>query len=104
MRCRWGWALSFPTLLQYSMCSPQCGRFSGKGSISLFWAAHRLPLLALSCHCSPSTSHPRSHPILQVESDIAPYKGLLLGLFFMSVGMEISAQLFIEKWKEVGPV
>ncbi|GAX79910.1 hypothetical protein CEUSTIGMA_g7350.t1 [Chlamydomonas eustigma] len=38
---------------------------------------------------------------LQVESDIAPYKGLLLGLFFMSVGMEISAQLFIQKWKEV---
>jgi Kef-type K+ transport system membrane component KefB len=32
-----------------------------------------------------------------VESDIAPYKGLLLGLFFMSVGMEISAQLFIQK-------
>lgn len=36
--------------------------------------------------------------MLQVESDIAPYKGLLLGLFFMSVGMEISAQLFLEKW------
>ncbi|GFR41614.1 hypothetical protein Agub_g2339 [Astrephomene gubernaculifera] len=38
---------------------------------------------------------------LQVESDIAPYKGLLMGLFFMSVGMEISVQLFIQKWKEV---
>ncbi|KAG2422408.1 hypothetical protein HXX76_016053 [Chlamydomonas incerta] len=38
---------------------------------------------------------------LQVESDIAPYKGLLMGLFFMSVGMEISMQLFIAKWKEV---
>ena len=38
---------------------------------------------------------------LQVESDIAPYKGLLMGLFFMSVGMEISVQLFIAKWKEV---
>lgn len=37
----------------------------------------------------------------QVESDIAPYKGLLMGLFFMSVGMEISVQLFIQKWKEV---
>jgi Kef-type K+ transport system membrane component KefB len=31
---------------------------------------------------------------LQVESDIAPYRGLLLGLFFMTVGMEISPQLF----------
>ena len=38
---------------------------------------------------------PFSQP--QVESDIAPYKGLLMGLFFMSVGMEISAQLFIAK-------
>lgn len=25
---------------------------------------------------------------LQVESDIAPYRGLLLGLFFMTVGAE----------------
>ncbi len=38
---------------------------------------------------------------VQVESDIAPYKGLLMGLFFMSVGMEISVQLFLQKWKEV---
>ncbi|KAG1672722.1 hypothetical protein FOA52_005200 [Chlamydomonas sp. UWO 241] len=38
---------------------------------------------------------------LQVESDIAPYKGLLMGLFFMSVGMETSGALFVEKWKEV---
>jgi len=38
---------------------------------------------------------------LQVESDIAPYKGLLMGLFFMSVGMEISGQLFVSRWKEV---
>ncbi len=48
----------------------------------------------------------RAPPLLasccpQVESDIAPYKGLLMGLFFMSVGMEISVQLFIQKWKEV---
>jgi len=38
---------------------------------------------------------------LQVESDIAPYKGLLLGLFFMSVGMEMNAKLFLEKWQTV---
>eukprot|EP00798_Chlamydomonas_sp_ICE-L_P016263 gene16263-22441_t len=38
---------------------------------------------------------------MQVESDIAPYKGLLLGLFFMSVGMEISGPLFMARWKEV---
>ncbi|KAL7121304.1 hypothetical protein ACP275_02G174800 [Erythranthe tilingii] len=30
---------------------------------------------------------------LQVESDIAPYRGLLLGLFFMTVGMSIDPKL-----------
>lgn len=30
----------------------------------------------------------------QVEADISPFKGLLLGLFFMSIGMEIDLQLF----------
>ncbi|XP_002987899.2 K(+) efflux antiporter 2, chloroplastic [Selaginella moellendorffii] len=34
---------------------------------------------------------------LQVESDIAPYRGLLLGLFFMTVGMSIDPQLFLAK-------
>ncbi|KAK9862380.1 hypothetical protein WJX84_007986 [Apatococcus fuscideae] len=38
---------------------------------------------------------------LQVESDIAPYKGLLMGLFFMTVGMEISVGLFFAKWQTV---
>eukprot|EP01024_Parvocaulis_polyphysoides_P025319 TRINITY_DN23122_c0_g1_i2.p1 TRINITY_DN23122_c0_g1~~TRINITY_DN23122_c0_g1_i2.p1 ORF type:complete len:486 (+),score=103.35 TRINITY_DN23122_c0_g1_i2:36-1493(+) len=36
---------------------------------------------------------------LQVESDIAPYKGLLMGLFFMTVGMEISMSLLFAKWQ-----
>ncbi|KAG0622480.1 hypothetical protein M758_3G100400 [Ceratodon purpureus] len=35
---------------------------------------------------------------LQVESDIAPYRGLLLGLFFMTVGMSIDSQLFVNKF------
>lgn len=38
---------------------------------------------------------------LQVESDIAPYKGLLMGLFFMTVGMEISVGLFFAEWKTI---
>lgn len=38
---------------------------------------------------------------IQVESDIAPYKGLLMGLFFMTVGMEISISLLFAKWKTV---
>lgn len=54
-------------------------------------------MISLNPACPPPTSYlpPPSTP--QVESDIAPYKGLLMGLFFMSVGMEISMQLFIEK-------
>ncbi|CAK9258254.1 unnamed protein product [Sphagnum jensenii] len=35
---------------------------------------------------------------LQVESDIAPYRGLLLGLFFMTVGMSIDPKLFVSKF------
>lgn len=38
---------------------------------------------------------------IQVESDIAPYKGLLMGLFFMTVGMEFSVGLLIAKFKTV---
>jgi CPA2 family monovalent cation:H+ antiporter-2 len=34
---------------------------------------------------------------LQVEADITPYKSLLLGLFFMSVGMLIDVNLLYEK-------
>ena len=36
-----------------------------------------------------------------MESDIAPYKGLLMGLFFMTVGMEISVGLFFARIKTV---
>ena len=38
---------------------------------------------------------------MQVESDIAPYKDLLMGLFFMTVGMEISIGLFINSFRTV---
>ena len=33
----------------------------------------------------------------QVEADITPYRGLLLGLFFMTVGMSVDYQLLIHK-------
>lgn len=36
-----------------------------------------------------------------MESDIEPYKGLLMGLFFMTVGMEISVGLMISNWRAV---
>ncbi|XP_027108312.1 K(+) efflux antiporter 2, chloroplastic [Coffea arabica] len=35
---------------------------------------------------------------LQVESDIAPYRGLLLGLFFMTVGMSIDPKLLVSNF------
>ncbi|CAI8607243.1 unnamed protein product [Vicia faba] len=35
---------------------------------------------------------------LQVESDIAPYRGLLLGLFFMTVGMAIDPKLLLSNF------
>lgn len=38
---------------------------------------------------------------LQIESDIAPYKGLLLGLFFMTVGMEFSMPVLIQQWRAI---
>ncbi|GFY90287.1 K+ efflux antiporter 1 [Actinidia rufa] len=38
---------------------------------------------------------------LQVESDIAPYRGLLLGLFFMTVGMSIDPKLLISNFPAI---
>ena len=38
---------------------------------------------------------------MQVESDIAPFKDLLMGLFFMTVGMEISVGLFLGSFRAV---
>ncbi|XP_051132603.1 K(+) efflux antiporter 2, chloroplastic-like [Andrographis paniculata] len=38
---------------------------------------------------------------LQVESDIAPYRGLLLGLFFMTVGMSIDPKLLVSNFKAI---
>jgi monovalent cation:proton antiporter-2 (CPA2) family protein len=35
----------------------------------------------------------------QLEADIEPFRGILLGLFFMSVGMSIDAGLVWEQWR-----
>src|SRR6202008_3082168 len=34
----------------------------------------------------------------ELEADIEPFRGLLLGLFFMGVGMSIDGRLVIENW------
>lgn len=41
---------------------------------------------------------------LQVESDIAPYRGLLLGLFFMTVSMLMVHVEVVEEWRVSFPV
>ena len=38
---------------------------------------------------------------MQVEADITPYKSLLLGLFFMSIGMLIDIDLLLEKGPQI---
>eukprot|EP00898_Chlorokybus_atmophyticus_P007421 jgi/Chlat1/7680/Chrsp64S07175 len=37
----------------------------------------------------------------QIEADIRPFRGLLLGLFFVTVGTSIDAQLFIKEWPNI---
>jgi glutathione-regulated potassium-efflux system protein KefB len=35
----------------------------------------------------------------QLEADIEPFRGILLGLFFMGVGMSLDVSLMIEQWR-----
>jgi glutathione-regulated potassium-efflux system protein KefB len=35
----------------------------------------------------------------QLEADIEPFRGILLGLFFMSVGMSLDIKLVLADWK-----
>lgn len=37
----------------------------------------------------------------ELEADLAPFKGLLLGLFFMTVGAGIDLSVVAERWREV---
>jgi hypothetical protein len=41
---------------------------------------------------------------LQVESDIAPYKGLLMGLFFMTVGELVDSAAVVRLERDFGSV
>ena len=38
----------------------------------------------------------------QIAAEVTPFKGLLLGLFFISVGMSIDLSLLAERWAEIG--
>ncbi|MGE0597444.1 MAG: monovalent cation:proton antiporter-2 (CPA2) family protein [Hyphomonadaceae bacterium] len=38
----------------------------------------------------------------QLEADIEPFRGILLGLFFISVGMSLDVSLVIENWVLIG--
>ena len=37
----------------------------------------------------------------QIAAEVTPFKGLLLGLFFISVGMSIDLSLLAERWAEI---
>lgn len=37
----------------------------------------------------------------QLETDIEPFKGLLLGLFFMGIGMGLDTQIFMSQWQVI---
>ncbi len=38
----------------------------------------------------------------QIEADVRPFRGILLGLFFMMIGMSIDISLILEQWLIVG--
>ncbi len=40
--------------------------------------------------------------MLQVEADIRPFRGLLLGLFFVAVGSSINMEVLVENWDVIG--
>ena len=67
------------------------------------WVTHALGLsMALGAFLAGMMLG-ESHYRHQIESDIRPFRDLLLGLFFMSVGMLIDPDLFIEKWYWIVP-
>lgn len=37
----------------------------------------------------------------QIEADIEPFKGILLGLFFLAVGMSLNLNIIVQSWKIV---
>ncbi|KAJ0782271.1 putative cation/H+ exchanger, sodium/solute symporter superfamily [Helianthus annuus] len=37
----------------------------------------------------------------QIEADIRPFRGLLLGLFFVTTGTSIDTQLLLREWPNV---
>ncbi len=37
----------------------------------------------------------------QIEASVEPFKGVLIGLFFIAVGMSIDLQLLVDQWAEV---
>lgn len=67
------------------------------------WVTHALGLsMALGAFLAGMMLG-ESHFRHQIESDIRPFRDLLLGLFFMSVGMLIDPALFLEKWHWIVP-
>ncbi len=67
------------------------------------WVTHALGLsMALGAFLAGMMLG-ESHFRHQIESDIRPFRDLLLGLFFMSVGMLVDPALFLDKWHWIVP-
>lgn len=58
------------------------------------WAGMSMALGAFLAGVLLAESHFRH----ELEADIEPFRGLLLGLFFMSVGMDINGRLVLDHW------
>ena len=52
-------------------------------------------------HHTPMTPTLPALPCCQVEADIQPFRGLLLGLFFVSTGSSININVLIKNWQTV---
>ena len=65
------------------------------------WLAHHADLSPALGAFIVGVSLSRSPFHHQVSAEVAPFKGLLLGLFFISVGMSIDLSLLLERWQEI---
>jgi hypothetical protein len=61
-------------------------------------------ILIIIWTCAPTPSGlllSETHYRHQIESDIAPFRGLLLGIFFVTVGFSIDLQLIVGQFPKV---
>lgn len=60
---------------------------------------HDLRCILCLCGCRPHAH--LTALLVQVEADIRAFRGILLGLFFVTTGASINLQLLLEQWPVV---